>query len=70
VAVIAAELLRATFVSIESARAARSFTSPVVEFHALFDLDAGALLAGLVLLVVAEAFRHGADLKDEQDLTI
>ncbi len=39
-----------------------------LNFH--YELDFNAILTGLVLLVIAEVFKEGVQLKEEQDLTI
>jgi len=70
VAVIVAEMIRATFFYVESARVARAYSGAGIEFHSALDLQVGAILAGIILLVIAEAFRLGAGMKEEQDLTV
>lgn len=41
-----------------------------VKIHSIIHISPHVIIAGLVILVIAEAFRIGAEMKDEQELTI
>ncbi len=47
-----------------------SFETTGVTLQADFAVDLSTVFGGLVLLVIAEVFRTGALMKEEQDLTI
>jgi putative transcriptional regulator len=43
---------------------------PGVEINARIGLNFPAVIAGFVILVLAEVFRLGVELKEDQDLTV
>jgi len=69
-AVILAEPLRAliTYSAQDYARA--HFIGDGIRFVTNFDLNLGTIFAGLAILVIAEVFRAGAGLAEDQSLTI
>lgn len=68
--VIGAELVR-TAVDYASTRyAMANFAAPGVQFHTRVDFNVVAILCGLMILLIAQAFREGARLTEEQSLTI
>ncbi|HSP66900.1 MAG TPA: DUF2975 domain-containing protein [Bryobacteraceae bacterium] len=46
------------------------FTAPGVRFVPRLDINGMAIVSGLILLVLAEVFREGTRLKEDQSLTI
>jgi hypothetical protein len=69
-AVIAGEALRIAFELAGNAYIARHFVADRLRFDAWPRLDFSALIAGLIILVIAEVFRAGARLEEEQSLTV
>jgi hypothetical protein len=68
--VIAGELARSAIVYFENAYAMRHFTAAVLRFVARPDVNGMAIAGGLIILVVAEVFREGTRLDEEQSLTV
>jgi hypothetical protein len=69
-AVILAEPMRA-FLTYSAQDFARShFVGDGIRFVAKFDLNLGTVFAGLAILVIAEVFRSGTRLDEDQSLTI
>jgi hypothetical protein len=70
IAVIAGELGRTAIVLIENHYAATHVAIAGVTFDAWPHLNLSALISGFILLVIAEVFRAGTRLDEEQSLTI
>jgi hypothetical protein len=70
IAVIAGELGRTAIVLIENHYAATHVAIAGVTFDAWPHLNVSALISGFILLVIAEVFRAGTRLDEEQSLTI
>jgi len=68
--VIAGEFARATIVYVENSYAAAHFTAEGLRFTARPDFSVLAILEGLIILVIAEAFRVGTRLDEDQSLTV
>ncbi len=45
-------------------------TTRGIEIYTDLDLDFSILFIGLVVLVIAEFFRHGVELEEERSLTV
>jgi hypothetical protein len=69
-AVIVIELGRTTAVFFENYYAMTRFSAEGLRFEATPDFDVFAIVNGLIILVIAEVFRAGARLDEEQSLTI
>jgi len=69
-AVIGGELARAVFAFFENYYAMTHFVAEGLRFDARPDLNVLAVLNGLIILVVAEVFRVGTHLDEEQSLTV
>ena len=69
-AVIGGELARAAFAFFENYYAMTHFVAEGLRFDARPDLNVLAVLNGLIILVVAEVFRVGTHLDEEQSLTV
>jgi hypothetical protein len=69
-AVIAGELARAAIVFFENYYAMRHFAVAGLAFDARPELNVYAVVNGLIILVIAEVFREGTRLADEESLTI
>jgi len=69
-AVIGAELARAAVVWTSHRYVAARFAAAGLRFDARPELNILALVAGLIILVIAEVFRVGTRLDEEQSLTI
>lgn len=69
-AVILGELARAATLYFDSYYTTTHFAATGVRLLATLDISGMAILDGLVILVVAEVFRHGTRLDEEQTLTI
>ena len=69
-AVIGGELARAAFAYFENYYAMTHFVAEGLRFDARPDLNVLAVLHGLIILVIAEVFRVGTQLDEEQSLTV
>ena len=67
---IAGEFVRAAIVYLENSYAASHFTAEGFRFTASPDLSVGAIVEGLIILVIAEVFRAGTRLDEDQSLTV
>ena len=68
--VIAGELGRSAIVFFENYYAMTHFSADGLHFDAWPDLNAFAIINGLIILVIAEVFRAATRLDDEQSLTV
>ena len=68
--VIVGEFVRATIVYLENSFAATHFTAEGLRFTARADLSVTAIVEGLIILVIAEVFRLGTRLDEDQSLTV
>jgi hypothetical protein len=69
-AVILGEIARSAIVCFENYYAMTHFYADGLRFNARPDLNVFAIVNGLIVLVIAEVFRAGARLDEEQSLTI
>jgi hypothetical protein len=69
-AVIAAEIARSLFAYVGMRYVMANFAVQGVRFEATPDVNAVVLVCGLIILVIAEVFREGTRLDEEQSLTI
>lgn len=69
-AVIAGELARAVFVYAGVHYAAAHFAIEGIRFEVRPDINIIAIICGFIILVIAEVFREGTRLDEEQSLTI
>lgn len=69
-AVIAGEIARAALVCFETTWARDHFTVEGLRLESHFQINGFAVLCGLMILVLAEAFREGMRLQDDASLTI
>jgi hypothetical protein len=69
-AVIFGELARAALVYFSSYYTSQHFTANGLRFVASTDLNFITIVSGLAILVIAEVFREGTRLHEEQSLTI
>ena len=69
-AVMLCEPVRALVFYSAGSMAAAHFTSPGLRFEASPDFEVLAIVNGLILLVVAEVFRAGTRLDEDQSLTV
>jgi hypothetical protein len=69
-AVIAGEIARALLVYAAMRYAAAHFSIQGLRFEARPDINVIAIVCGLIILVIAEVFREGTRLDEEQSLTI
>ena len=67
---IAGEFVRATIVYLENSYAATHFTAEGLRFTARPDLSVAVIIEGLIILVIAEVFRAGTRLDEDQSLTV
>ena len=67
---IIGEFVRATIVYLENSYAVTHFTAEGLRFTARPDLSIAAIVEGLIILVIAEVFRVGTRLDEEQSLTV
>jgi hypothetical protein len=67
---IAGEFGRATIVYLENSYAAAHFTAEGFRFTVRPDLSVAAIIEGLIILVIAEVFRAGTRLDEDQSLTV
>jgi hypothetical protein len=68
--VILGEFLRSVLVFMSNIVVANNFVAPGLRFDARFDLNVFAIIHGLIILVIAEVFRVGTRLDEEQSLTV
>jgi hypothetical protein len=68
--VIALELLRAGLVFMSNIVVANNFVATGLRFDARLDLNVFAIVHGLIILVIAEVFRVGTRLDEDQSLTV
>ena len=69
-AVIAGEVARATIVFVENYYAMTHFSAEGLRFDARPDFNILAVFSGLIILAIAEVFRAGSRLDEEQSLTV
>lgn len=69
-AVIVAEVARSMFAHVGMRYAMTNFAVQGVRLEARLDVNWVALICGLIILVIAEVFREGTRLDEEQSLTI
>ena len=69
-AVIVGELARSAIVFFENYYAMTHFSADGLRFDARPDLNVFAIINGLIILVIAEVFRAGTRLDEEQSLTV
>jgi hypothetical protein len=69
-AVIAGEIARAAIVCFETTYARDHFTIEGLRLESYFHINVFAIVCGLIILVLAEAFREGTRLQDDASLTI
>jgi hypothetical protein len=69
-AVILGELARSAVVFWGNHYAAAYFTADGLHFYARPDINVFAIVDGLIILVIAEVFRAGTRLDEEQSLTV
>ena len=69
-AAILGEIVRALGVFVANYSVMTHVTSDAVRFYALPSLEVYAVVSGLVILVIAEVFRAGTRLDEEQSLTV
>jgi hypothetical protein len=69
-AVILGELARAALVFSANSYAMTNFTANGLRFDARPDVNAFAIVHGLIILAIAEVFRAGTRLDEDQSLTI
>ena len=67
---IVGEFIRATIVYLENSYAAAHFTAEGLRFTARPDFSIVAIIEGLIILVIAEVFRAGTRLDEDQSLTV
>ena len=68
--VIGGEVARAVIVFLENDYARRYFSVAGLQFTAHADFSVAAIIEGLIILVIAEVFRAGTRLDEEQSLTV
>jgi hypothetical protein len=68
--IIFAEFARAALIFLWSYYTSLHFTADAVRFVASTDLSGTTIIGGLAVLVIAEVFREGTRLHEEQSLTI
>jgi hypothetical protein len=69
-AVLAGELLRAAFTIGSNIYIARYFVADGMSFDVRLNMSITTIVAGLIIFVLAEVFRAGARLEEEQSLTV
>lgn len=69
-ALIAGEVARSAAVFVANRYAMTHFSADGLRFEAPFDLSVLAIVQGLIILVIAEVFRTGTRLDEDQSLTI
>jgi hypothetical protein len=70
IAVIVGELARSAIVFAENYYAMTHFSADGLRFDARLDLNGFAIIHGLIILVIAEVFRAGTRLDQDQSLTV
>ena len=68
--IIVCELVRSAFVFFENYYAMTHFSADGLRFEARPDIDFMAIISGLIILVIAEVFKAGTRLDEEQSLTV
>jgi len=68
--VIGGEIARAVIVFLENDYARRYFSVEGLQFTAHADFSVSAIVEGLIILVIAEVFRAGTRLDEDQSLTV
>jgi hypothetical protein len=68
--IIAGELARSAMVFVENRYVMTHFSADGLRFDAWPDLNGLAIISGLIILVIAEVFRAGTRLDEEQSLTV
>jgi hypothetical protein len=68
--VIAGELARSVIVFVENYYAMTHFSADGLRFDVRPDVNVFAIICGLIILVIAEVFRAGTRLDEEQSLTV
>jgi hypothetical protein len=68
--VLCGEVARTAVVYLWSYYTSQHFTANGLRFTATIDFSGMTILSGLAILVIAEVFREGARLQEEQSLTI
>jgi hypothetical protein len=69
-AVLAGELLRAAFTIGSNIYIARHFEAEGMSFDVRLNVSITTIVAGLIIFVLAEVFRAGTHLEEEQSLTV
>jgi len=69
-AVIIGEIIRVSVVYFENRYAMTHFAAPGLQFMARPDLSGFAIVHGLIILALAEVFRAGTRLDEDQSLTV
>lgn len=69
-AVLAGELVRAAFTIGSNIYIARHFEAEGMSFDVRVNMSITTIVAGLIIFVLAEVFRAGARLEEEQSLTV
>jgi len=69
-AVVLGEVVRSGMMFFESSYASTHFSAAGLRFVASRDLSVAGIFSGLVILVIAEVFREGTRLDEEQSLTV
>jgi len=68
--IIVAEIARSAIVFFENYYAMTHFSANGLRFDARPDLNVFAIISGLIVLVIAEVFREGTRLDEDQSLTV
>ena len=67
---LALEVVRAVMAYASSYGVMTRFAAEGLRFHSRVDFDLIAIIAALILFVIAEVFREGTRLDEEQSLTV
>ena len=70
IAIIIVEVIRAVLVLIGSLWARSHVSGPGLSFRAAFPINVEIVGLGILVVLLAEVFRHGTDLQTDHDLTI
>jgi hypothetical protein len=70
IAVILGELTRAIATYLSNYYAMMHFSANGIQFTAPIDISVIALVHGLIIIVIAEVFRMGSQLQEDQSLTV